>query len=60
MPNVGHSNRMAHARSSAPPTGSHFDKLHKNWGSADNIPPVSHNIQMKNQFIVLFAATFFS
>lgn len=41
MPNVAHSNRMVHARSSAPPTGSHFDKIHKNWGSADNIPPVS-------------------
>lgn len=40
MPN-GSGHRALHARSSAPARTENFDKLHKNWGSADNIPPVS-------------------
>lgn len=33
-------------RSSAPPSAaSHFDKMHKTWGSADNIPQVRINKQ---------------
>lgn len=35
--------RMVHARSSVPSSAS-FDKIHKTWGSADNIPPVSKAI----------------
>lgn len=34
-------NRMPNnVRASAPPTSTYFEKIHKNWGSADNIPRV--------------------
>lgn len=35
----GASHRMLHARNSVPKSHDQYDKLHKNWGSADNIPP---------------------
>lgn len=40
MRGPGHHHLPAHVRASAPPTGSLFDptKIHKSWGSADNIP----------------------
>lgn len=40
---TGASHRMVQARNSVP--HDLYDKLHKNWGSADNIPPsVSHSL----------------
>lgn len=36
-------------RSSAPPNSAYFDKVHKTWGSADNIP------QVKNRFTFYLA-----
>lgn len=35
----GANHRMIHARNSVPTSLEQYDKLHKNWGSADNIPP---------------------